>query len=444
MKEQGRGGGPERDFATARAVEVFSGAWYGDRRLRLTFPPAWDVQVIGESPGPRLGSAELRDRLRDPIGSPRVAHLARGCRKAVIVIDDISRPTPTAELLPLVLEELEDGGIPPPSIRIVIAAGGHEAASKDENLKKIGSGIAARVAFELHDPDGDLVYAGISPSGIPLHINRTVMEADLKIGIGSICPHDAAGFSGGSKILVPGVAGTQTARYLHDFLKGSEGRGGAVDNDFRSELDAITGALGLNFIVNVILDHGRHIVDLFAGDRILAHREGARVAALKFAVTPVDDAGIVVANTYPFDANLWFVPWGLWPLTEAQPDATKVALADGSQGPGSHRLKPTELSFARRAWVRLLTLRPRHAWKQARHLFFSLRRTRSRRELEFLMLCPNISQEDLAKRFPAAALFRSWDELLDELKRRHGDDRVKVAVYPCAPLQVPRKIEEGG
>ncbi|MGH7563462.1 MAG: lactate racemase domain-containing protein [Gemmatimonadota bacterium] len=424
-----------------KIVQVYSGAWYGDRRLALTFPSAWDVQVVGESPGPTLVAAEIRDRLRTPIGTRWLADLARGCRKAVIIIDDISRPTPTAELLPLVLEELKDGGMPSSRTRIVIAAGGHEAASKEENLKKLGVGIAKKMAFELHDPDGDLVYAGNSPAGIPLHINRTVMEADLKIGIGSICPHDAAGFSGGSKILVPGVAGTQTARYLHDFMRGSKGRGGPVDNEFRRELDAITGALGLNFIVNVILDHGRQIVDLFAGDRILAHREGARVAALKFGVTPVNDAQIVVTNTYPFDANLWFVPWGLWPLMLAPPDATRVALADGSQGPGSHRLKPTELSFARRAWVRLLTLRPRHAWKQARHLFFSLRRTRSRRVLEFLMLCPNISQEDLAKRFTAAVLFRSWDELLDELKRRHGEGRVKVAVYPCAPLQVPREIE---
>jgi hypothetical protein len=425
-----------------KTVEVFAGAWHGDRRLTLTFPGAWDVQVVGGSPGPPLGPAEMGDRLRNPIGTPRLAELARAARQAVIVIDDISRPTPTAALLPLVLQELEDGGMPDSRTRIVIAAGGHEPASREENLKKLGAEIAQRVAFELHDPDGELVDAGVSPSGIPLHLNRTVMEADLKIGIGSICPHDAAGFSGGSKILVPGVAGTQTARYLHDFLRGSRRRGGSVDNEFRRELDAITGALGLSFIVNVILDHGRRIVDLFAGDRVLAHREGARVAAAKFAVTPVEDPQIVVTNTYPFDANLWFVPWGLWPLVLAPPGATRVALADGSQGPGSHRLKPTELSFARRAWVRLLTLRPRHAWKQARHLFSSLRRTRSRRILEFLMLCPNISPEDLAKRFSAAVLFRSWEELLDELRRRHGDGRVKVAVYPCAPLQIPRESED--
>ena len=429
----------QRRRPEVRTVEVFTGAWHGDHRLALTFPSDWEVQVVGESPGPPLGDSEMRDRLRTPTGSRRLASLARTCRDAAIIIDDISRPTPTADLLPLVLEELEEGGLPPSRTRIVIAAGGHESASVEENVKKVGAGIASRVAFELHDPDGELVDAGVSPSGIPLYINRTVMNADLKIGIGSICPHDAAGFSGGSKILVPGVAGTQTARYLHDFLKGSRGRGGPVDNEFRHELDAITGALGLNFIVNVILDHGRHVVGLFAGDRILAHREGARVAATKFAVTPVNDAQIVVTNTYPFDANLWFVPWGLWPLQLAPPGSTKVALADGSQGPGSHRLKPTELSFAERAWVRLLTLRPRHAWKQARHLFTSLRRTRSRRVLEFLMLCPNVSREDLAKRFPAAVQFRAWEELLAELKRRHPEGRVKVAVYPCAPLQVPRE-----
>jgi hypothetical protein len=112
-----------------------------------------------------------------------------------------------------------------------------------------------------------------------------------------------------------------------------------------------------------------------------------------------------------------------------------VALADGWQGAGSHRLKPTELSLLGRARVRLLTLRPRHVLKQARHLITSLARTRSRRNLEFLMLAPNISAENLAKRFPAAPQYRSWPELLEALKAKHGEGPVKVAVYPCAPLQ---------
>lgn len=425
-----------------KTVEVYAGAWNGDRRLSLTFPEAWDVRVIGANPGPALDSGAMNERLLAPIGTPRLAKLAEGRRDAVIIIDDISRPTPTADVLPLVLDELEAGGMNLSQVRVVIAAGGHEAASKEENLMKVGAAAANRVAWELHDPDGDLVHAGKSPSGIPLYINRTVMNAELKIGIGGITPHDGAGFSGGSKILVPGVAGTQTARYLHDLLKGAKHRGASIDNDFRRELDVITGRLGLDFIVNVILNHGRRIAALFAGDRVLAHREGVAVAAEKFAVTPAADAEIVIANTYPFDANLWFVPWGLWPLMSAPPGATKVALADGWQGAGSHRLKPTELSFMGRARVRLLTLRPRHILKQARHLVTSLTRTQSRRNLEFLMMAPNISAAELAKRFPAAPQYHDWDALLEVLRQKHGDGPVRVAVYPCAPLQYAAETRE--
>jgi hypothetical protein len=420
-----------------QTVELSTGAWFGDRRLTLSFPPHWDVRVMGTSPGPALSPAQLRERLHAPIGTPRLAELARGRRSAVIIVDDTSRPTPAAELLPLVLQELEAGGLPPSAIRIVIAAGGHEEFSAEDNLKKVGS-VADRVSFEVHDPDGDLIHAGTSPSGIPLHINQTVMSADLKIGIGGIGPHDAAGFSGGSKILVPGVAGTQTARYLHDFMRGAGKRGEGVDNDFRRELDAITGALGLNFIVNVVLNHERQIAGLFAGDRVLAHREGAGVAATLFAVPPVpEDAEIVIANTYPFDANLWYVRWGFWPLAGAPEGATRVALIDGSQGAGSHRLKPTELSLLRRAWLRLLTLRPRHVTKQLRHLFVSFRRSRKGKQMEFLMLCPHIADEVIAERFPHAKRFRQWDALLERLRAERGEGRVKVAVYPCAPLQIP-------
>ena len=422
-----------------KSVEIYTGAWHGDSRSFLTFPESWDVQVVGKNPGAALDAASMKDRMLQPIGTERLATLARQCASAAIVIDDISRPTPTADLLPLVLDELEEGGIPASATRIVIAAGGHEPASNDDNLKKLGAETAARVRWELHDPDGDLVHVGRSPSGIPLYLSRTVMNAELKIGIGSLTPHDGAGFSGGSKILVPGVAGTQTARYLHDFLKGADYRGGTIDNDFRRELDVITGELGLDFIVNVMLNHRRQVAELYAGDRVLAHREGARRAAELFEVVVPRDADIVVANTYPFDANLWFVPWGTWPLMSTRPEVTRVALADGSQGAGSHRLKPTELGLLGRAWVRFRTLRPRHVLKQVRHLVTSLTRTRSRKMLDFLMVCPNISDEDMALRFPAATLYRSWDDLRKELESRHPGGDVKVAVLPCAPLQFEKK-----
>jgi hypothetical protein len=421
------------------SVEVYTGAWHGDSRSILTFPESWDVHVVGDSPGAALDRASMMQRMLQPIGCERLASLARKCASAAIVIDDISRPTPTADLLPLVLDELEEGGIAASATRIVIAAGGHEPASNEDNLKKLGVETSNRVRWELHDPDGDLVHVGKSPSGIPLYLNRTVMNAELKIGIGSLTPHDGAGFSGGSKILVPGVAGTQTARYLHDFLKGADYRGGSIDNDFRRELDIITGELGLNFIVNVILNHRRQVAELFAGDRVLAHQEGARRAAELFEVVVPDDADIVIANTYPFDSNLWFVPWGTWPLMSTGPDVTRVALADGSQGAGSHRLKPTELGFLGRAWVRFRTLRPRHVLKQVRHLVTSLTRTRSRKMLDFLMVCPNISEEDMASRFPAATLYRNWDDLRMELESRYANRAVKVAVLPCAPLQFEKK-----
>jgi hypothetical protein len=219
-------------------------------------------------------------------------------------------------------------------------------------------------------------------------------------------------------------------RYLHDFLKGAKQRA-SIDNDFRRELDIITGRLGLGFIVNVVLNHERRIAALFAGDRVQAHREGVAVASRKFLVKTVDDAQVVIVNTYPFDANLWFVPWGLWPLMTAPPGVTKVAIADGWQGAGSHRLKPTELSLLGRAFVRLKTLRPRHVLKQARHLITSLTRTRSRRQLEFLLVAPHISSADVAKRFSAAPHFLDWPSVLEELRKRHGDGPVKVAVTPC-------------
>ena len=116
-----------------KEVRIFTGAWNGDREIGLAFPDAWDVQVVGRSPGPALSVDAMRARMRAPIGAPRLAELARGRKRAAVIIDDISRPTPTADLLPLVLEELEAGGMDLSQVTIVIAAGGHEAAPERES-----------------------------------------------------------------------------------------------------------------------------------------------------------------------------------------------------------------------------------------------------------------------------------------------------------------------
>ena len=211
-------------------------AWYGDTRIELRFPAEWTVKIFGDQFIPTLSDSKIQHKIRTPIGSPPLSELAAGKSRVSILLDDLSRPTPTARLLPVVLDELSAAGIKPENITIVIAGGTHLPASANEVVKKTGGDLPSGVRVMAHDCRQALVDLGRTARGTPIQINQQVYESDLKIGIGCIYPHQLAGFSGGAKILVPGAAGYETIRALHDNMLGSMGRAGSIQNQFRDEV----------------------------------------------------------------------------------------------------------------------------------------------------------------------------------------------------------------
>jgi nickel-dependent lactate racemase len=429
----------------SQTLTLRSGAWYGDRTVSLRVPASWRVRVAAPPPMSPLGDEPLRERLRRPIASPPLTELARGTRSAVIIIDDIMRPTPTARLLPLILDELAAGGLPRHAVSIVIASGAHSTATPEDIRKKVGERLAAELAVVPHDPSGQLTYLGRSARGTPIYVNATVAAAELTIGVGGLYPHPVAGFSGGSKIFMPGVCGVETVRYVHDSFKGAGRGGGRLDNGFRQESEAIAAAAGLSFIVNVILTPDREIADVFAGEMIAAHRAGVEAARGRYRVPVIADADIVITNTYPFDTSLYFIPRGFWPLATGKRAGSRVVIADGSMGQGYHGFKPPKRTLGSRLRRALGVLRPTvKGWRELRVAVTMLRKLVVRTQLEFLMYAPGLSHAELAAKFPKARLFHEWDELLQALARRHGDSPVQVAVYPCAPLQLPDRFEESG
>ncbi|MDH3284002.1 MAG: lactate racemase domain-containing protein [Acidobacteriota bacterium] len=261
------------------------GAWFGDEPVRLDFPPAWDVQVLDEGPRHRLGPEQIREKLAQPIGSPTLTRLAAGARRVAIIVDDITRPTPTALLLPPVLDELTRAGLSRSAVTIVIAGGIHRPPDPQHVERKLGAEMADACRVVPHGEGSDVAFACDSPAGIPVFVNRSVAEADLVIGLGGIYPHTVAGFSGGAKIVAPGVCGIETARALHDQLPGAGGRGGPVDNAFRREIEAIAETAGLKFVVNALLTPDRDIADLFAGHPVPAQREGSTSSTPDSVVT---------------------------------------------------------------------------------------------------------------------------------------------------------------
>lgn len=252
--------------------------------------------------------AAVRQALERPFGSPRLAELATGARQVVIVVDDMTRPTPVHLLLPPVLDELAGAGVQDENIIVLVANGTHRPMTWAELMSKVGVEAMRRVRVENHmfDDLDDLVDLGTTPSGIPVTVNRLVAEADLVIGIGNIVPHRYCGWAGGAKIIQPGVSGEATTAATHLMITRYPDVGlGTVDNTVRSEIESVGDQVGLRFIVNTVLNRNQEVVDVFAGDFRTAFRAGVDRAREVFGAPFREQADVVVASAHPSDINLW-------------------------------------------------------------------------------------------------------------------------------------------
>ena len=202
-------------------AKMYSRAWYGDEEITLTFPENWEVTMVAPKDAPKLSDAAIEAAFGQPIGTPRIEEMARGKSDAVIVVDDLSRPTPAAAVIPLLLRELHQAGIPKNEIRFVVGPGSHRPLTEEEIVKKVGADIAASYEITNHDfMSGNLRALGNLDEGMPIYINPVVADADFKICLGGIYPHKAVGFGGGAKLIVPGVSGFSTMFHFHNYYPG--------------------------------------------------------------------------------------------------------------------------------------------------------------------------------------------------------------------------------
>ncbi|MBC7256417.1 MAG: nickel-dependent lactate racemase, partial [Chloroflexi bacterium] len=194
---------------------------YGDETVAFSIEAQRLLGVFTPHEVPTLAEealdAELQRVLDAPIGAKPLREAAKGARRVVIVADDATRPTPTHRILPLLLDALNAAGVPDEAITVLIALGTHRAMTEDEIARKFGPAVTQRVAVVNHDAfdPSQLMDLGITPHGVAVQVNRRVMEADFVLGVGSIVPHHIPGFSGGAKIIQPGVCGERTTGEVH-------------------------------------------------------------------------------------------------------------------------------------------------------------------------------------------------------------------------------------
>ena len=259
---------------------------------------------------PKSGSELVQEALEHPIGTPRLCDMAVGKKKIVVISSDHTRPVPRHIIMPLLQAEIRKGN-PDAEITILISTGLHRLTTKDELEAKFGSEITNKEHIVVHDCDDkdNLVYLGKLPSGGDLIINRLVAEADLLVAEGFIEPHFFAGFSGGRKSVLPGVASRATVMYNHNsaFIADPHSRTGVIEgNPIHNDMLYAARAARLDFIINVVIDAKHDPVFAVAGDCDLAHRAGREFLASKCQVDAVP-ADIVISTNggYPLDQNIY-------------------------------------------------------------------------------------------------------------------------------------------
>jgi len=283
---------------------------YGSDTRTISIPAANLSWLVGPHAAPAVGDlpTAIRNALRSPIGSPALPELvAHHGKNTVILVDDNTRTTPQPQILPVLLDELNAAGVPDSSITGLIALGTHRPMSASECLEHYGEETLARICVENLSPDADdFVDLGTTPQGIPIHVSRRYLESDISIAVGSIIPHMYAGWSGGAKMVQPGVTDHLTTAMTHliagprvyDILRQPE-------NSARSEMEEVAVRSGLKFILNVVLSSAREVSAAVAGDVIAAHRAGVDIARKIYTVTVPSRPDIVIATSHPADRDLW-------------------------------------------------------------------------------------------------------------------------------------------
>lgn len=291
-------------------------------------------------------AAVVRAALDAPIGTPPLRELARGKRRVLVITSDHTRPMPSAITLPMLLADIRTAS-PLADVRILIATGTHRPMTQDEMRARFGDAIVDGETLICHDcaDRTAMIRMGTLPSGGALWLNSLIGWADLVISEGFIEPHFFAGFSGGRKSVLPGIASRETILYNHNaqFIRDPRARQGCLNgNPLHRDMRHAARVAGLSLILNVLLNDEKRIIDAYAGDPETAHRRGCKACLTRVKVDRVRADIVVTSNGgYPLDQNVYQCVKGMATAeTCVRPGGVIIqcaALGDGAGGEAFYR-----------------------------------------------------------------------------------------------------------
>ena len=307
---------------------------YGEHGIEVEVPSAARVLEMADVPALDDVDARIEEALRDPVGTPALARLARGRGSACVVISDITRPVPNAVILPPLLRTLEEAGIERRRITILVGTGLHRPNEGEELVRLVGPRVAADYRIENHRARDreSLVHLGRSSAGAPIWIDRLYVEADLKIATSLIEPHLMAGYSGGRKAVCPGIVGVDTMRVLHgpELMSHPKSAEGVIEgNPFHLQALEVARRAGVDFTLNVSMNDRREVTGIFAGDLERAHAEGVAFVEAGASAWLEEPVPIVVTTSagYPLDLTFYQAVKGLTAVLPVVAEGGTIVLA---------------------------------------------------------------------------------------------------------------------
>lgn len=410
------------------ALELRTHEWFGDRLERFEFPAGWRISVQhmkGYRARP-LTPAEIRRSIQRPVGTRPLREIAAGKKTVTIAFDDLTRPTPACDIVPHVVAELRAAGIRDENMLFVSACGCHYQMNGMEVAKKLGEDTVRRHPWINHNIWENLAELGVTRAGNHILVNTYYVKADVKITLSGLKAHGTPGYGGGPKLILPGISGMKTVRYMHQEIKRPRRpprRGGVPiyymwDNEQRQDMIEAARKVGVDFSVQTVYNQDRRAVYVVAGDIVSAHHQAARYAVNHLWTDYAKDADIVVVNAYPKGSQLHeHFHWGARGLKDG---GSIVVINQNPMGEFVwHYLDEAQFNkggsyFAQR----------------------DARRRRFPQARQVLLYSQYLQRRELDNPYfpPETVGLRSWAEVIERLKREHKGD-VHVAVYPYAGLQ---------
>jgi len=413
---------------------------YGKEEVRLPIQDKNIIKILNPEEQEVLLNLEnkLRELLKNPIGCPSLRELIfqKKASKILIIVNDITRPTPYEIILPPLLEELHQIGTRKENIIFMVATGIHRGNSKEELGNIFGKDLVSNYKFINHNSDDpNLKYLGKLKSGNKLWVNPIVSDTDFIITTGVIVPHYFAGFSGGRKSILPGICGRETIEVNHTNMIYPDARAGNLKgNPVHQEMQEAAEKVGVDFNINVVTDENHQIVEIVAGELLTSWLQGVEVCK-KIYLCPIEKkAEVVIASAggYPKDINVYQAQKALENAYQAvKTGGTIILLAKCSEGYG-------EPTFEK--WIEEasspddIIKRLENKFVLGGHKAYAI--ARAVKEVEVILIS-SLSQDKVRKLFFIP--MEDISQALNYIKEKYGED-FQAYILPSGNTVLPQLI----